>query len=254
MFTGSFNKKYEIICIALLSCSMVCLCQNHESSVEITALHRWNEYAAFNYTTNDINYFTVKIQGTSPGIGATYKLKYHKFLLKTGLGYYRYSFDKIKATHSVFPGDYNNRILDYVPSGYAIPSITFTTDKYWYHTIFINTGIEKEIILSKKAHLMTGLSLNNYFVVSSYYHIRYPYPEGTDYRASQFRYFGLSLSGIAGVQFKANRIGIAPFFILPIFDLWKQDKIFPDEQNNYCRSKWLKGVGAGMSFSYNLAN
>jgi len=254
MFIGSFNKKHKIISIALLFCSISCFCQNHKSAVELTAFHRWDRYPAFKYTTNDINYFTVKIHGTSPGVGAAYKLKYHKFLLKTGLGYYRYSFDKINETHSVFPGESDNRILNYVPPGPVTPSITFTTDKYWYHTIFINTGIEKEFFLNKKAQLITGLSLNNYFVVSSYYHIKYPHPEGTDYRTSRFGYFGLSLSGLAGIQFKANKIGIAPFFILPIFDLWKQDYIFPGEQNNYCRSKWLKGSGAGISFFYRLSN
>jgi hypothetical protein len=248
-----FSKK-QIIWVALLLCSSTCLCQNRKSQIEITSFYRWDQYPAFNYTDNNINYFTVNIHGTSPGVVATYNFNYHKFLLKTGLGYYRYSFNKISETHSVFPGEYDNRMINYVPPGAFVRAITFATDRYWYHSIFLNTGIYKEIVLSKTIQIVTGCTLNNYFELSGYYHITYPHPGGADYTNSKFPYLGFSLSTQAGVEFKTKKLGITPLFILPVFDLWKQDEIFPGEKNNYHRSKWLGGVGAGISFCYRLSN
>jgi hypothetical protein len=231
--------------------SLSCFCQK-ESKITFSAFRRWDRYPLFQYTINSINSFNVKIKGKSTGVNGAYCFDFHKFLVRTGLGYYRYSFDQIDETYSVLPNHYKNRILDYKPEGNIVPAIIYTTDKYRYNTLSINAGMGKEIFLSKDIQLVTSVSLDNYFALSSYYHITYPGPGGTDYRPFTFRYFGFSFTEQTGLQIKSGKVAIEPVVILPVFDLWKQDKIFPGEKNKTSRIKWRRGVGAGVNFSYRL--
>lgn len=140
--------------------------QKPNSQIEINPYFRWDSYPKFNYAINSVNTNTVKINSSSFGIDVAYKIPIrNRLYLKTGLGYYKYAFNKIDDVNSLFSNSPNNsRIVDgYIPPGNTTPSITFSTDKYWYNTISLNIGIERHINLQKKMLLILGANFSNYY-------------------------------------------------------------------------------------------
>ena len=236
----------------LFLCSSNCLfAQADRHQIEITPIVRMDWYPEFTYSINPVNSNKVKIKGESWGINTLYKFPVKNLFFKSGIGYYRYSFNNIEQIISLL-GKSNNRIIDYTLEGPAAPSIFFLTDKYWYNNIVLLIGVEKQILIKKNINLVTGLDINNHFTLSQFYHITYPVPGGTNYKKSDWRYFGFSANAQIAVHKKWNRMSVGPQLILPIYDSWKQDAVFPDETNSKFRNKWSRGIGIGINFLYNI--
>ncbi len=225
--------------------------QSDKHQIEITPLVRMDSYPEFTYSINPVNSEKVKIKGESWGINTVYKFPVKGLFIKAGLGYYRYSFNNIEQINSLFKKS-DRRIIDYTLEGPAAPSIFFLTDKYWYHNIVLLMGVEKQTKILKNINLITGLNIGNHFTFSQYYHITYPAPRGTSDKKSDWRYFGFSANAQIAAHKQWNRISVGPQLILPIFDSWKKDELFPEETNSGSRNKWFQGIGLGISFNYLL--
>lgn len=230
--------------------------QSTYREIEINPYVRFDKYPQFRNQINSIAQYDLQINGNSWGLNAAYKIPMTRNLsIKIGTGYYRYSFSKIKSKHRTF-GEGNRRIIEY-PTTFGI---ILGTDKYWYNTIHTVVGLEKQFTVAKDIQITAGINLNNYFTFSQNYHLPYdnsfiPQPElkiKNDYKTNDKRYFGLSSQLHFGILRRINKVAIGPSLIIPVFDLWKQDNIFPAETSTNNRQKWFGGIGAGLNINYTL--
>lgn len=242
-FSFTFNEGYS---------------QSMHKEIEIKPYIRFDKYPQFTNRVNSIAEYDLQIKGNSWGLSGAYKIPLIKdLLIKTGTGYYRYSFSKIVSKHRTF-GEGNQRVIDYPTT----LGITLGTDKYWYNTINIMLGLEKQFTINKNIQILTGINFNNHFTFSQHYHLPYdnsyiPQPElqiKNNYKTNDKRYFGLSSEFHFGVLKKLNKVYIGPSIIIPVFDLWKQDDIFPSENSNNNRQKWFNGIGVGFIINYTIKN
>ena len=249
--------KIPLATILFLFSSNCLLAQKPKSQIEINPYIRMDGFPQFSYAINSSNTYFVNIKGTSWGINANYKLPLNKKLfVKAGLGYYRYSFDKIDSYNTQF-GKGDARIINY--PNLAV-YILFATNKYWYNCFSFNLGIEKQFDISKKVIIISGIDLSNFYTYSQYYRITADYPTGPpnhSYKVTNSRYFGILASAHVGVLKKFGKVTIGPNLILPIYDIWMQDKIFPQsptsiESNSSERNKWFRGIGFGITLNYSL--
>lgn len=225
--------------------------------LEINPYIRWDKYPEFNYAINSASANTLNIKGTSWGINAVFKFPVqNKLYLKTGLGYYRYSFNKIDGYNSNF-GRSEARIINY-PSNFQV---IYTSNKYSYNCISINVGIEQWFNINKNLFLYGSLNLNDFYTFSQYYRIVADYPTGPmghRYIQHQQRNFGLSANASLGLLKAYHKVTIGPSIIIPIYDAWHKDQVFPGETPNKSenpssqRSKWFNSVGIGLSLNYLL--
>jgi hypothetical protein len=223
---------------------------------EIEPFLRWDKYPTFTNSINSIATYKLTIKGTSWGVNTAYKIPFkNNFRFKAGLGYYRYSFTEIVSTHQSF-GVGDRRVIDYPTT----LSIILGTDKYWYNTLSLNIGIEKYFTLTQGLQMTSGITVKNYFTFSQRY--RLPYDNSfippalkieNDYRTSVNRYFGLGVDFRIGLLKKIGKVNIGPSTTIPIYDTWKQDKIFPTEINSAKRDKWFGGIGIGIICNYSLS-
>lgn len=245
------NMKYSILLIALFLTTSFVYSQIQKSQLEINPYLRWDGYPKFSYAINSINTNAIKINGTSWGIITAYKLPIHnKLYLRAGLGYYRYSFNKIENNNSSY-GKSDARVINYIGLG----DVIFRTNKYWYNTIAANIGVERNFMLRNDMQIVCGLSVNNYYTYSQYYRITHKYPTGPPnhkYLTRKARHFGFSTNIYTGITKKIGKASIGPSFIIPIYNLWKQDEIFPQEEDSKTRSKWINGMGIGIICNYSL--
>lgn len=248
--TSLMKNIFISICIILFNNFVYS--QNPSKQIEINPYLRWDSYPKFVYAINSVTSNTVRIKATSWGINAAYKFPVrNKLYFKAGLGYYKYSFNNIDQMNSLF-GKSDNRIIDYIPPDPWAPAITYATNKYWYTSIAATIGAEEHIDIAKGVQIICGIDIRNYYTFSQHYHIVYPSPQGTNYKQSTNRYFGFSANLNAGLQKKFDKISIGPTIFLPIYDIWKQDKIFPQEENTKSRNKWFRGFGVGISCNYSI--
>ena len=219
--------------------------QKLSKQIEISTYLRCDGYNSFTYPTSPVTNTTVTLKGISWGIQPAIKfpLKYNIFT-KFGLGYYKYSFNNIQQYTHLF-GTYNNREINY-PLGSS--RLGYATSKYWYNTLSASVGIEKLFFIKHSLVLVGGFDVVNYYTLSQQYTI----VSDIKYRESNNRYLGFSANIHAGLQKKFGKVNIDPTMILPVYSNWEQDKIFPQESNNRSRSKWLRGIGIGITFSYSL--
>jgi hypothetical protein len=230
--------------------------QSMDREIEMNSYVRFDKFPKFMNRINSVAQYDLQIAGTSRGLNAVYKVPLVKdFLIKLGAGYYKYSFRKITSNHKTF-GKGDRRIIDY-PTALGI---TLGTDKYWYNTINLLLGLEKQFVMTKNVKILTGMNLNNYFTFSQQYHLPYdnsfiPQPElkiKNDYKTNGKRYFGLSSEAYLSIFTKINKVAIGPSLIIPVFDTWKQDNIFPTENNSNNRHKWFNGIGVGFTINYTI--
>lgn len=229
------------------------IAQKQTPQIEINPYVRFDSYPEFSYVLDgrpSIDY--VKIKGTSFGLNLAYKIPIKKsILLNPGIGYYKYSFNNIKKENTQF-GKSDVRNINF-PSPLLIP---FFTDKYWYNTIAVNIGIEKLFICKNDLQVATGINLSNHYTYSQHYHITYnnsDNPINNDYTLKNGRYFGFSANLNASLLKRFGKFNLGPSLILPVFDTWKTDETFPEEKNSGSRSKWLNGIGLGISCNYSLS-
>jgi len=222
--------------------------QTSTNQIEINSYLQGDSYPSFSIRFNSVTNSTIKIHGISWGSGMNYKysLKNNSFI-KGGLGYHKYSFSKIERYTRPF-GDTKARVINYT-GGYS--SFAYVTDKYWYNTISATVGFEKLYTLKKNTNFIAGVNAVNYFTFSQRYNIPGTFKDVT-FKKTISRYFGLSFIANAGLQKNFGRFNLGPTIHLPIFSSWKQDAIFPHEENNDSRSKWLRGIGIGFTCAYPL--
>lgn len=247
-------KSIVIVLSLLLSNNMVA--QKGTSRFEVTPFFRFDKYPQFTYAINPVNTNEVNIKGESFGINFLYKIPVSENLyLRPGLGFYKYAFNKIDDVNSMFSNIHDDsRIIDdYVPLGNIQPSLIYSTDRYWYNTVFINIGIERHLRLKKNLQAILGADIGAYYTISQNYHITYPSPKGTNYKLKNGRYFGNFFKLNIGFLKKVGEMEIGPVIILPIYDNWKKDSVFPQEENSMTRNKWLKGAGIGFSCNFLLS-
>lgn len=225
------------------------------SQIEIMPFKKWDSYPEFSYAINSINTNTVRIDGASWGIIASYKHPVkHNFYLKGGLGYYQYSFDKIHGNNRY--GNIKARSINYPSPLY----ILFQTNKYCYNTVIANIGIEKIIPLRNDFSLSGGFTASNYFSYSQYYRITHDYPTGppnNKYMRYENRNVGSDFSLQLGFSKQIGRLQVSPIFMAPIYTTWALDDAFPkdaisSEDPNSNKSKWFGGYGMGLRIGYLL--
>ena len=250
----TFVKYLLLILLSIFTTASELNAQRNTNSLEIEPFLRWDKYPTF---TNDINViarYQLAIRGRSWGVNTNYKIVDHnKRYFKIGLGYYRYSFNDIVSTHRSF-GQGNRRVIDYPTT----LGIILVTDRYSYNTINLNLGVGSHVKLNKETNLLFGANVRNHFTFSQSYHIPYdnsfiPQPElqiKNNYKTFKKRYFGLGGELNIGMLKRIHKLNIGPNLIIPVYDNWRQDDIFPTENNSASRSKWFSGIGVGIICNY----
>ena len=213
--------------------------------IEIKPYVRFDSYPEFSYNIAgrpSTDY--LKMEGTSWGLNTYYRFPMYKgFNLKGGLGYYKYSFTTLENHNTQF-GSGDSRVIIY-PSFFQP---VYTTDNYYYNSIAIKLGIEKIIKLKNDFFIVSAVELNNYFTVSQSYHITF---QGSQpYKNTSTRFFGHSVTLDFSLLKQIKETQIGPILILPVFDNWKKDNVFPGESNSENRNKWFNGIGFGISFNF----
>lgn len=250
--------KKVLFSISLIICSFSILGQKQSRQLEIEPFMRWDNYPSFTNAINSIATYNLAIKGTSWGINTAYKIPIKNSLyFKAGLGYYRYSFTNIASTHQSF-GMGNRRIIDY-PTQLGI---TLGTDRYWYNTLSLGLGIEKLYSIKKGFTIIGGVALRNYVTFSQRYHIPYdnsfiPQPDlqiKNNYKTFGKRNFGFGTELNLGVLKEMGKTQIGPSIIIPVYNSWNQDSIFPTESNSQIRSKWFRGFGLSFKITYTIKN
>jgi hypothetical protein len=242
------NNKTKILTITLFLFSAIASAQKAKDQVEINPIIRYDAFPEFTYGNPIVHY--LKMKGLSWGINTNYKKAFaHHYYLKLGIGYYKYTFSKLYSHGAGFIKG-NERPVNYPSTLW----ITFGTDKYWYNTISGNIGLERWFALSKNLKIISGVNWNHYFTYSKHYDITYgSYGStiSTNYVVPQKRYFGYSVNLIAGIQKQLKSFSIGTSIIIPIYDRWKKDEKFGENENEG-RNKWFNGIGLGVTLSKEL--
>lgn len=242
--------KRITLAVSMLLLPYILMGQKRKSYIEIVPYYQYDSYPEFTYGGGPPTTQFVKIKGNSLGANAYYKTPVGRYLyVKFGVGYYRYSFNKMD-NHTVTFGPNHSRGISYPSDLY----VNYWTDKYWYNTALADVGIQRVIPLDKTMNLTAGVDFQNFFTFSQYYRITASYPTGPPnhrFTTKERRYFGFTAKLYAGMLFKIGRISIGPEVFVPLFSLWKQDVIF-GEDNSASRDKWIRGIGAGISCSYSI--
>lgn len=243
-------KKHLTALMLLLS--NVLEAQKEASQIEITPYIRKDWYPPFSYSVGPLDTPSVAINGTSWGVSVAYKVPVTSgFFLRLGGGYYRHNFNDINTTNRF--GENSRRPINY-PS---MLGIAFFTDRYWYNCLTIKIGVEKVFPLTHNWSTTTGIDVDNYYTFSQGYHITYNNPNNpitNPYKLQTKNVFGLTCTIKAGLSKRFGKSSIGPSLILPIFDSWRQDAVFPNEDNSTSKSKWLRGIGLGITFNHSFKN
>jgi hypothetical protein len=215
--------------------------QQYSSKIEVKPYIRLDWYPEFSYNVGgrpSTDYLT--IEGTSFGIVSNYKLPVsNKLNLIAGIGFYNYSFNKLENINSIF-GKGHARVIDY-PS--PLDPI-YTTDKYFYRTIFLNIGAERIFYLKNNTIFITGIELQNHYTISQGYHLA---SRNINFDTKEKRFFGHSILIMPSLLKRFQNFQIGPSLLIPVFDTWKKDKVFPGEIESENRNKWFRGIGLGIS-------
>lgn len=231
-----------------MTLSVSSFCQKKHGVMELNPYTRYDKYKEFfGWETPIEGKRYVKPEGLSYGLIINLKKPVYKdYNLNIGIGYHRYNFSKMSVPGRL--GTSNARLINF-PSPLFI---LFYTDKYWYNTASLNVGAEKQFKLKNKHTLTTGIALSNYYTFSQHYHLTSNPGGSQDYKKKNNQYFGLSAWIEIGLLKKINKFTIGPKLQIPVFTNWKTDETFPNETNSASRSKWLRGIGFGLSFNYSL--
>lgn len=237
--------KKILIAAYLISVQIFGFAQNQ---IEIYPHLRWDNYPSISIPFNSVANTTITMKGKNWGVGLNYLVSLrNKLFVKGGAGYYKYSFDEIETFVRPF-GPGQARSINY-QGPYS--RYFYSCDKYWYNCISLTIGLEKWFILNKSLDVIAGFDLLNYYTLSQVYNI----PVSNyhlEYKTTNNRYFGLGFNVNTGIQKEMGRFHIGPTLSLPIFSAWKQDSVFPFEQNSSNRNKWVNGVQLGLTCKYSL--
>ena len=245
------NRKTRIFIVLLAFSDAITFAQKTKDQIEVCHFIRYDAFPGFSYNfSGRVSTNCLKMKGLSWGINLNYKMALAPFYnLKLGVGYYRYTFNKLHNYHPPF-GTGHAREVDYPSPLWTI----FGTDKYRYNIISGNLGLERWFALKKNLKVITGINWNPYFTYSKSYHITYgSYGStvNTNYVVPQKRYFGYSVNFNSGIQKRVKSFLIGPSVIIPIYDRWKKDAKFGENQEE-SRKKWFNGIGFGITLNTDL--
>ena len=243
-------KKLFVVSLflVLFNCSFG---QKIKSQIEVTPFTRYDKYPGFSYNLlGRASTDFLKMQGLSWGIDVNYKrLLIQHLYIKAGIGYYRYTFNKLDNLNSVF-GNGDARFVDYPGPNFDL----YLTHKYWYNNLSANIGLERSYNLKNDVLITTGVNWRHYFTYSKRFNIKYG-STGSDintkYVVSDFRYFGNSINVQLAITKPIDKFFIGPYIIIPVYDYWKKDEKF-DENEREGRKKWLGGLGVGITITKNI--
>ncbi len=236
------KKLFLLLMVFILSNNVIS--QKSFSKIELKLFQRTDWYPEFSYNvggrpSNDF----LKMRGISWGAVANFKYPLSQQIkIKAGLGFYNYSFNHLENRNSLF-GKGTSREIDY-PSQI---NVNYTTDRYYYRSVLLNIGVEKEFLIKHNLVLAIGPELSNYYTISQKYHLTYG---GINYKRKENAFFGHSIVLNASLFKKTDKIEIGPSLIIPVFDIWKQDDVFPGENRADSRSRWLRGIGVGIGINF----
>lgn len=244
-------KKQILLLSTYLFLTIYSYSQKKDSQIEINSFIISENYPGFSYHYKgrpSTDYLSIK--GISHGMNVGYNFSLEKsLLLKIGFGYFNRSFNKIKNTNSVF-----GKTVDSRPINYLSPLlISYSSNKYHYNNISINTGIEKQFYLKNNFEASTSFNLNGYYNISQYYHLSSnPYDNNLNFKKKDKTFSGFSSNISVGIYKKINHLLIGPALIVPIYETWRKDQIFLEENYDGGKSKWLNGIGIGISIKNSL--
>lgn len=234
---------YCVLIIVLFSKPL--FSQVKANSIELYPYFRHDNYGIFDDSYGGRSFSTrLSLKGNSYGISAYYtRALPNKLQGRIGLGYYKYSFNKINTYDGrTYGGTYPERPLEYP----TIDAIMLYTNGYYYNTITLNIGADRVFILSKGYELLAGGSLQGYYTYSQVFKVPVPqnarYP---DYKRKKSEVFGFSINLNIGINKNIGNFYAGPRILIPVFDQWKQDEIFLEPQNA-SRNKWFTGFGGGI--------
>lgn len=219
--------------------------QKAKNSLEIGAVIRHNDYANYEDRYGNRSYTTkLKLKGISWGVNANYKTTLSDNWLATiGIGYYKYSFNKISNYNPIFRTTSNGRSINIIDPLY----ISYGTYSYWYNTANLKVGIERVFNIWDQWEGNIGINAQNFITYSQRYKIR----NHATYRTHSFRYFAFASDFTAGINKKFGKYSFGPQLTLPLINLWKQDKLFLEDQSK-TRMKWLSGIGMNIVIIYHF--
>lgn len=241
-------KKYVLVALVMIVFFKASNGQKHSCQLEIMPFIRYDAYPEFLDISLPLedNYVTSK--GTSYGLNVSVKKAIsQKYKLILGVGYYRNTFNNIENRNTRFGVSDRRKIKIITPS-----FLPLFTDRYWYHSIAVNIGIQRDFVLKNNYVLSVDALLNNFFTFSQYYHLTNNPGGSLDYKKSEFKYSGLSTILEIGLQKTINRFSVDLKLLIPVYTNGKKDDNLFDESSTGSRGKWLKGIGFGISFNYSL--
>ena len=120
--------KTLILIVNLLLLAYYTYSQNQGNSIEVEFYFKYDRYPSFSYSPNPTRMHKVNASGTSFGGTLAYRLQMQqRFFLKAGVGYYKYSFSKMKVYDPIF-GEADARLTLYMPQN---TRVYLATPKYW---------------------------------------------------------------------------------------------------------------------------
>lgn len=234
-------KKILFALLPVFALSLLAPAQKNKGQFEIMPYVRFDKYSAFSYNFIDRNSLSMK--GISYGLSTNYKYAIANWVdLIGGIGYYRYSFNKLTNINSSFGEGHSRSII--FPSR-AQP--LYSTDAYYYHTVSLNIGFGKNFVLGKKNWLSSSVIGSNYFTFRQAYKIE----ETLTYKSSKTKSFAQSLIVKAGLLRQLGSIRIGPSLLVPVYNSWLKDEVFLENPSEK-REKWLMGWGAGIDINLKL--
>jgi hypothetical protein len=220
----------------------------NKKSVEIDVLGRFDKHA--NYTTRYFNRsYTndTELWGKSIGINVNYIHPIGRNLkLKSGLGYYKLSVDKIRQT-TPFGYISKGRAINYpAPDG---NTFGYGTSKYHYNCLDITGGITYINKFYRGWNYSINVDLIYLYTFSQAYNVS----GDIKYRANHGRTLGWGINSGMGLirKFSQDKYYINPRIIVPVFQNLKGDIMF-GETSGTKMQKWFNGMGFSLAFGLYL--
>lgn len=222
--------------IALLSLAKASIGQIPKNSIEFSIFGRYDKHAEYDSRYSNRTYINHTIlKGMSHGDYILYKRRGIKDLfLRLGLGFYRLSVNNIRQTtpwrtiataRNINYNDGSTRLL-------------YSTTNYYYNTLQLSAGLEKEYRLKKNFNLTAGSDYLYYYTFSQ----RYNLPDfGKEYKTHNNRTLGYGIIAQLGLVKYFRDIYVSPKIIIPVFQSIKTDPVFLEGSQNL--NKWFNGIG-----------
>lgn len=237
--------RNSLFAVCIIFISNYSIAQKSTIQIELSPYVIGDKYPSFSTPFNSVMNASIKLKGFTWGFQTAIKFPIkNTFFTKFGLGYHKYSFDDVQSYTSLF-GTQKSREI-YYPGGSS--TFGYATSKYCYNTLSATLGIEKLFDIKKNWKISSGFSFTNYYTFSQ----RYILFSKIKYRESDSHYFGFSTNIFTGIQKKIRKVYIGLTLNLPVYTNWKQDNVFPLEQDRNSRKKWLGGIGVGLTIIHSL--